>query len=477
MAMITEASQVLMTTPRELLGVDNEQLEMIGLMDCDMMISSVAHEDGTTYSVELDTPPQEVDQFTQFLNTVAPSDVAQYPFGIKADWEVALDPYDRLHKLHARLGESWDEFVLHAPSMIDMMDSKVEFWGHASRIGDYDKWLADLPKPVRLNPNWCRMAVTMGTRRLLKELGDKGLENSDVVLDALLQNAMEWKRDFSEQTPEWKKAHADLRNSMDTLELPDRIEAFAKLPSSYRRWGQGNLMRFFTHEDSYVPLFLQHGRFWSRYVLHPSYSVQGVPDSTDIIDKNGQKAVVVSSKLSWARIPRDYRELAKAKRRQIMHENGRYLAEAIIVDMGFAYSGGKRATEKFVDYDTVRQISGVAVSPLIEWTDVRTPAGFRRTSWNLEVTAHDHMRGELPYTTYRSGLVGLIAVAGFSPDVVGHRNWRATNKLPARQGDTQEQMDREQQMGAAQLPLLALMVKQRLSNGFFTNKVREALTA
>lgn len=464
---------VLTTTPEELLGLDSPELRDLGMLDCPMAVCTTEDEASQTYTVQLDTPPLDLPRFVGLLNTVATSPITQSAYGIAADWQIALLPNSDLFEKHARLGKPWKEFIPHATPLLDIVNSDSEPWLSTVNMDKYDEWLASLPEPVHMDHEWLQQAVTMDTTELLTELADLGFKGAQAALLSIIE--MLAKDSFYSSPDRYvgttiAETREKMRRVMRFKNTYQQIMAFSKLAVDNRALAQGNLLSYITSDNSYIPPYYS-GYCSVIHVISPAFS-QSIPRYNNVKDRLGRPSIVEYFNSIGFDIPVDYRLIEEASIETVDHPNGCYQADALTCRMGRNYVSGEPMQKVFLDYRTIRQTRAVTVEPQITWTDWRDASGRQRTRWHLETAQRAEVQHGIPTTIHRNGLVGLVAVAGYSTDVSNNTNvWEQQLGLP------KSETGRKQAMGAAQLPLLSLMYKHKLGQANFTSKVREATGA
>ncbi len=477
------------TTPSELLRGDvNPALEETGLLGCQMEVVSTETEAGHEYSVDLDVEPFDSAGFVSLLNIVAPSERQQYHFGIVGDWLLAKDPNSDLYKMHERIGRPWDEFLLHADSLIDVGRSHYEnMWGGNIRdIEHHDEWESSLPVPVPFDNERFRGAYDMNTNQLFRMLESAGLKDPGSVLLSIIHEAagiFEARKNAKfklNDAPEYLRTIESMTKILREPNDHRVLRAFAKLPKAQRRLIQGNMLAVMTGDENMIPAIVEDWGGRNTYVQHIiglDYKKEPTHTHKQVIDRQGRPANIsygYRSGFFSSDVPYDYRKLDDAAISTVSDYSGYYEADALVIDTSnpkIRYYG--KPNKVFIDSRTIRQIRDARISPRVSWQDVPRASGSVRTDWDLGLTQHGETIGQMDRVVYDSGLLGLIVAAGLSSDVprMG-KVWKPEKGLP---GDKNEpsQRDVQQEMGAAQLPLLALMQKHHIAQGNFAQRIRE----
>lgn len=455
------------STPQELTGQPLEELQKVGLADCELDVFASQHEEVTSYEVVVRTPPLEVDRFVGLLNFVAPSQYDQFTRGIENDWAIAQRPNDSLHKAHERLGEPWQEFVRHSAPFLEVIRSGSDYWPNTSDIDYYDTWRSRIPEPLALEPEkWTYESYNMPVADLIRQMKAGGVPEIEQILLTAAKLVIEWGKDFNfEYGPEFVRMQQKLEKVFQYNVQYKQIAAFAKLPRRYRAVVQGNALAHIFEDQKYIPEIFN-GHYWCTYKLGLSYHSNKLPNFQQIIDAHGIPRII-NTGLSWGfGVPIDYRAIEQATITTLEHPNKLFSAQALVVDMGRDTYGNKRKQEVFIDRRTVTRTKALEMHPLMAWQDTLTLQGEPRTQWDLRNVIQERMKNGMLTRMHHNGLLGLIISAGFSKDILGHEKlWKTERKLPKN--------DAVQQMGAAQLPLLALMFQRQIAHGSFVNAIRQ----
>lgn len=459
------------STPQELTGQPLDELQEFGLADCAVDVYAAHQEEATTYEAVLQAPDLDIRSFVGLLSTIAPSDDFQYPINIENDWVYARMPDSDNYKIHARLGAPWQELTEHIDPFLEIVRSGSEFWHpQAYNIDGYDHWRSTIPEPLAIEPEkWNYKSFAISTNELIHGLKAGGIEDVEKILLFMAKAVIDWGSGFKiNEGPEFVRTQQKLQRVFYSKERYKQVAAFAKLPLRYRALVQGNVLAHALDDNKHIPL-TRSGDYWSTFILRPSYSNE-IPYYRKIIDQNGAQRVIKTDP-SWGYdIPKDYRAFEQAEITTVVHANGLHSADALVIDLGRKHYKGGTVKKVFVDHRTIKCIKRVVARPVLQWQDAHTPSGEIRTTWNLSDAVQECVIDGVPTRTHQIGLLGLIAAAGYSKDILGHEKlWKQERKLP--------KIAAEQVMGAAQLPLLALMYQRQIARGSFINAIRQEVRA
>ena len=400
------------------LGLDFEEPDNIEYLGAAINVFRRAENDGDRFDVVIEHPALTSDELRDFLALVAPSKFADSKYGIIADWDILDDPdtqnrvAQRLVALHARLGSSWNEFALSQPAFIRTMRG----------IGP-----TYLGSPGRHPISKRLIAATEFGEEIFKNLkatvGAKS-EKHKLFLELLTNAGVEDPENF---LMERMKAEVNRKQNprRDKITNPKTIVKRFNHLGTKRRGNFMNLLIADLDEE-------QTQAFW----LHLQETMYD-----EFTAEDGQSYFV--PRIVANRPPeQSYNDT-------ITLRDGYYEAdfEWVPTDDG--------RLERVLVPGSLRLVeTAPAISPLLAWR--RDMDGKRSFIYERHKE-----RGE----PYRDGVLGALAVAYFSPEE--RDSW--PDRLPI--GDS-----RTQAMGAAQVPVLALMRSVQLLKTDFV-EAAESLAA
>lgn len=448
------------TTARQLLG-DFERPDEFGLLDSPLYIRRSEQKEVIHYDVVVDRDPFSAEEFIRFFNQASPSEGQQSPAMIGGDWVLAVNSSESaLTRLHAKI-PAWAEMKERAEGYTAIARNASRPYTHHEQR--YDEWVKFLPvvrsmdeirqdfiREAREDVARSIEAIQSGDVRaqlkkyeieklqkaptvlLLKRLEQRGFANAKMVLSGLIKAQYETRR----------KHHQN-----------DVIKWFARKPFSERHPTQSMLVNALTERDPDVT-----DRFLDAVEDQVANARLAAVGYAPCIDDDGVPGYVpfTSGVNAWQNpVPIDRRDLDNWK---LVSINEDYEAEQLRIKVWSRYSTQSqiRISTNFYNRN-IRKVREVTAVPLIRWnTD-----GEKRI---VDITTvYEKVDGtDKPTMRLTDGVFGLVTVQYLSGDV----------ELPKRLGIPGA--GRDQVMGAAQMPLLALMFRNKIMRGRFVELVEKA---
>jgi hypothetical protein len=458
----------ILTTARELTGIQHESAA-----DTPMTVTRT----GTVYEVKFELPPISSQEFIQFLNQTAPDQRTQTAGGIRADWVFALpDHADReLAKSHSKI-PAWGDFTIRASNYVALAnDAEIPYFLSNPLQSEraFQSWKAQLPAPqptsmivsrwvddLRILDSDSNLDAETRLAEITKDQILNRFANSPVSL-MLKQLSRAGFRDVEDifrcviETSEGRK----YRNSV-TKEV---IRRFSKKPFEHRVDVQKAFIAVLADRDD-----IKTREILENLISNGLSKMAVARGLIPVTDDNGNPSYVHPDDLPKCEdyfgsfrtdtVPADYRELAKEP--EVLESGGIFYKRR---DMTLRYNSNKRKITSFStsSYELVDKPWKFFAEPILRWT----VDGSRKRDLELvSEVKHDSIDGT---QIVQDGVFGLMIAAHLSDDV----------ELPQKLGlrINGAQFRQEQRMGAAQLPLLALMLKNKIMNGSFIESAERAV--
>lgn len=412
---------------REALGVSFEEIEPLALLDAPVQVYSSISETGTPrFDVTIGHNPLDGLDLLNFLKTIAPEKPNNHIEGILGDWDI-INPANQernsfnrdLAELHAKLGTSWEEFAKSQPAFYHPLED------------------AKLPYSLYDNGYWS------GTPKLIPEERAKQMENSTILSGYA------------------KSAPPTLEDMVEKLRaIGIEVDEEALLGKAKNVINNGRLKKTKNYKPIRSPDALRRKFMgWpksQRRAFFRSF-VYGLSDDErkKILEVRNEE-IFDSVELADEAIYCYPRRLLDAPLAEVCASSttvreGAYEGEFIELT---ADDGEK--CQVLLPKSTRYVGGGRKVAPLISWQ--RDETGKRQFIFE---------RAPQPSTEEVSvdGVLGALAVAYFSPEI--RKEWPKHLGI----GDSRKQF-----MGAAQVPVLALMRRAQLLKSPFIEQA-EAIAA
>ncbi len=457
---------VAVTTARELLQTDRPA-DKFGLLDCAVEVGFLEQEGVRQFGLEFQRPPFEAEEFIDFFNEASPSQEVQSSIAIAGDWVIATngiagDQQKRLADLHRRI-PSWLEFLPRATHYYSLAKN-VPWMNYIYPLTpeDEESFWKDAPKP--LSKSNFVMAVSQGIVGTQEKTSELRYANS-VIGQVMTNRAANEPEALAKELG--KQPTALMIKGLQKLGFCDVVLCLEAVVRELNPslLGRQSVNKEVVSKLSKMP-FEERTRIQSLFVeillglkLEDESSAKIIDRIADNlareykalvqIDDNGEKQFVIFDS-NVEKVPLDYRQKADPyKLVKIDDDFSQWIKKVHTVDMGdFNLSLMTYITRDYQKsfYGTVVKTRRYRAVPSIVW--IAEHSGKEREV-SLEISATGVNLGA-PITTVSDGLFGLIGVHFLDQQI----------ELPEELGLPGSEV--KQRMGAAQLPLLALMYKKKI---------------
>jgi hypothetical protein len=408
--------------PGDVLHLDFEEPDRLSYLTSPANVSAVRADDLTHYTLTFEHTPLDSEQLFRFIETVAPYKRFNSIGGTLADWDIVDNvrgggEAQRLVTIHEKMGTPWLEFLKSRGAFSDTLrDGMQPHFGQVTAL-----------------PNEVGAPKQSERQHAKTEMLDERATSYDDAVQLLKDAGVE---DAEQKFYDAMRTVINSRRKKTNLSNPNRIKQESR-KKDIARW-LGRLLP----EDTLEAL-----------VSEKEKELYG-----RVTDEEG-----VTYSFPRARYPYTDEEFATAIGQTQTVRRGAYEADVTVLKRMPLYP--RTPNPEPEDYVIVRPdrirrvIDSIKIEPIVTWT--KDEAGKRELTLERGV---DVAKG----FCYTDGVLGALAVAYHSPELT--RTWPAAMRLGT---------GREQQLGVAQVPVLALFPKYRneLVNSPFIKAAEDAIRA
>jgi hypothetical protein len=422
---MTYGEQVLTSGANTVAAIASAFEERPGLnyLRAPISVRAINHPDGTRYDMSLDHPHLDANGLHAFTNAVAPHPNEDSKNGIVSDWNIVDRANEgsaaaqHLVNIHTYLGKAWQEFSLSRPAFLRVMSDGLDY----SAFLHFDAHTHD---------EFFKRAEDIPTHRLVTDAAI-ALGGEQAVLDEVLRiTGVEDPKAFILDA--MSQALNGTRNARRQLMNEQRImDSFNNRSAASR----ARLVELMT-----VKWSKEYRQVFDRVVRNAIYQQIETGDGVGYYVRRDDLDCDLAEQVANARVER----------------NGRY--EARVAELKFSshnyyYHRYEERTRRVVVPGSFKILEPVStIEPKLAW--VKRSDGSRHF-----LIEREQSQDETGVPIFHDGVLGVMLAAYLSPEV--RAEW------PVRMGVRGAQ--REQALGAAQVPVLALFphVQKRLLEADF----------
>jgi hypothetical protein len=442
-----DMQQIVTTTAREL--IDSSAEDKFGLLDCPLQIACAVGAAATRYQIIFDRPLFSSDEFIDFHNVASPSKQRQLPGGIAGDWVFATGSHSStgLASGHAKI-PAWKIFTERAEAYTALASnaSKPPSYGV-----DFVSLKANLPelKPYDTTQQRVRALVTSELRDLQR--AEPAAMPKNQSLETIREYALKPPKLFLKRMEDGGFVGSrELLKHLVSIRHPNYagfntkmvIRNFAKWPFAERQAIQSKVVDILCGVGGEPPEELIDLLSKVRVLqvrlgsILKCINADGVPSYAD--------ARQIRS--SGMTVPLDYRDVERPCDETVSTVD--YALPLWRMPVWYLDRNGDYRSDTREFRGSPRKLRDVVARPIVEWQVDRA------TSSRIFSDKHRTIdqEAELPTLRVEDGVFGLVAVH-YLDQVV---------ELPKTRSLKVYEKPRSQDMGAAQLPLLALMFKKEI---------------
>jgi len=393
------------------LGINFDEPTGINYLETPLRVFRTETADGDRFDVSVDHEPLNGSQLFDFLKQAAPGGHNDTVPGVIDDWRIIDDPTEndkKLINLHHRLGSAWNEFVLSQPAFIATLRDAV--------VPDFRLKIREENHQILPELDGLNFSSNSIHYSLLNIIGSS-LTDGLALLDATNTG-------ISDVIYGLIARQLNIRcdNPKKHVQVNDRTRPM--LEARFQNWGTKRRLSLIS--DALTMLGPDAPTKITRELRDIMYEFVILPDG--------------KTRLYPRPFLAEGEALKKAYDQRYVVRKDNFVADAIEVKS----SKGAMITY-LVPHSIRRYASNPLISPLIAWE--RSGDGGRR------LIIERSQDGSEP-VHYRDGVLGAVALAYFSPEArADEESWPLAKPIGAR---------RAQGMGAAQVPVLALMSEANL---------------